>query len=67
MWLDEAEVADNGTSDAAIAAYISNLTQQDTLKPNLAPAPDPSARVFDAAFPSSILTALPCLPGGIAG
>jgi Type I phosphodiesterase / nucleotide pyrophosphatase len=67
LWLNEAEVADNGTSDAEIATYIDGLTQQDTLKPNLAPAPDASARVFDAAFPSSILTALPCLPGGIAG
>jgi hypothetical protein len=62
MWLNEAEVADNNTSDAEIASYISNLTQQDTLKPNLAPAPDPSAKVFDAAFSSSILNALPCLP-----
>jgi hypothetical protein len=67
MWLNEAEVKDNGTSDAEIAAYINDLTQQDTLKANLAPAPDPSARVFDAAFPSSILATLPCLPGGTTG
>jgi Type I phosphodiesterase / nucleotide pyrophosphatase len=67
LWLNEAEVADNGTSDAEIADYINGLTQQDTLKANLAPAPDPSARVFDAAFPSSILATLPCLPGGSAG
>jgi predicted AlkP superfamily pyrophosphatase or phosphodiesterase len=67
LWLNEAEVADNGTSDAEIADYIDGLTQQDTLKANLAPAPDPSARVFDAAFPSSILSTLPCLPGGSAG
>jgi hypothetical protein len=67
VWLDEAEVADNGTSDAEIAEHISGLTQQDTVKPNLEPAPDPNAKVFDAAFPSSILSALPCLPSGSEG
>jgi len=67
VWLDEAEVEDNGTSDAEIAQYISGLTQQDTVKPNLEPAPDPNAKVFDAAFPSSILSALPCLPGASEG
>jgi hypothetical protein len=67
VWLDEAEVEDNGTSDAEIAQHISGLTQQDTVKPNLEPAPDPNAKVFDAAFPSSILSALPCLPGASEG
>jgi hypothetical protein len=67
VWLDEAEVEDNGTSDAEIAQHISGLTQQDTVKPNLEPAPDPNGKVFDAAFPSSILSALPCLPGASEG
>src|SRR3712207_8220386 len=33
VWLDEAEVEDNGTSDAEIAEHIWRLTQADTVKP----------------------------------
>jgi type I phosphodiesterase/nucleotide pyrophosphatase len=62
VWLDEAEIEDNATSVPEIADFIGRLTQQDTVKANLAPAPKPRARVFDAVFPSSILSTLPCLP-----
>ncbi len=67
LWLDEGELEDNGHTVAEVAEMIDGLTQADTVKPTLAPAPEPGERVFSAAFPSSILFELPCLSGSPAG
>ncbi|MEX0990340.1 MAG: alkaline phosphatase family protein [Actinomycetota bacterium] len=67
VWLDVAELEQNGHTIEEVAARIDALTQAETVKPTLAPAPEPGERVFSAAFPSSILFELPCLPGARGG
>jgi len=63
LWLDDAELADNGFTEVEVARFVAGLTQADTVKPSLAVQPGKAAeRVFAAAFPSNILAALPCLP-----
>jgi hypothetical protein len=63
MWLDDAELADNGFTEVEVARFVAGLTQADTVKPSLSVQPGKAAeRVFAAAFPSNILAALPCLP-----
>jgi hypothetical protein len=61
VWLDEGELEENGHTVDEVAAMIDGLTQAETVKPTLAPAPEPDERVFSAAFASSILFELPCL------
>jgi type I phosphodiesterase/nucleotide pyrophosphatase len=61
VWFDEAELEHNGHTVDDVADFVGALTQEDTLKPNLAPAPKPDAKVFRAVFPSRILPMLPCL------
>ncbi len=63
VWLDGAELADNGYTPADVSQFIMDLTQAQTIRPGkpLDPAHSDD-RVFAAAFPSSILTRLPCLP-----
>lgn len=63
MWLDDAELAENGFTEVDVARFVAGLTQADTAKPSLSIQPGKAAeRVFASAFPSSILAALPCLP-----
>jgi predicted AlkP superfamily pyrophosphatase or phosphodiesterase len=66
IWLDAAELRDNGVGVLQVAGWLSRLTQADTAKPNRTPT-DPSARVFSAVVPSRILSQLPCLPEARAG
>ncbi|MEX2274848.1 MAG: alkaline phosphatase family protein [Actinomycetota bacterium] len=61
IWLDDAELKQSGSTVDEVADFIDGLTQAETVKPTLAPAPKPDERVFSAAFPSRILLGLPCL------
>jgi len=63
IWLNAPELAKNGKTPADVARYVMSLTEQQTLKRGVTIQPGHSAeRVFSAAFPSSILGRLPCLP-----
>jgi hypothetical protein len=63
IWVDRAELRDNDATLNEISAFILSLTQGQTYKNQNYPAPgherDP---VFEASLPSSMLSALPCLP-----
>jgi hypothetical protein len=64
MWLDPGELADAGATAEDVAAFIWSLTKADVPAGAERPVPPGEADdpVFAAAFPSSILAALPCLP-----
>jgi len=63
IWLDRAELADNGYTLAQVSQWLLDLTQQDTYKNQNLPQPGHGGdTVFAAALPSSILSRLPCLP-----
>ena len=63
IFLNEDEVAANGTTIDDIARFAQALTQAQTAGGGITPNPgqenDP---VFAAVFPSSIMEHLPCLP-----
>jgi len=63
IWVDRAELADNGFTLAQVSQWFLDLTQQDTYKNQNLPQPGHEGdTVFAAALPSSILSRLPCLP-----
>lgn len=63
IWLDRAELADNGYTLEQVSRWLLELTQEDTYKNKNVPEPGREREtVFAAALPSSILSALPCLP-----
>ena len=63
VFLNVAQLAQNGFTVADVARYIMTLTQAQTSVPGIDPIPghenDP---VFQAAFPSDLMKDLPCLP-----
>jgi len=63
IWVDRAELKDNGFTLVDVSEWFMSLTQEQTYKNRNLPQPghgqDP---VFSAALPSSILSSLPCLP-----
>ena len=62
IWLNTAELAQNGSTVDDVARFVSGLTEQQTAKKDVTvSAVDAGTRVFSAAFPSSILSRLPCL------
>jgi Type I phosphodiesterase / nucleotide pyrophosphatase len=68
IWLDRDELADNGFTLAQVSQWFLDLTQRDTYKNQNLPQPGhEDDTVFAAALPSSILSALPCLPEARAG
>jgi type I phosphodiesterase/nucleotide pyrophosphatase len=68
IWVDRAELRDNHVTLTQISAFILSLTQGQTYKNQNVPAPGHEGdTVFDAALPSSMLSALPCLPEAGAG
>ncbi|GIU99388.1 MAG: hypothetical protein KatS3mg014_1004 [Actinomycetota bacterium] len=68
IWLDRAELAENGSTLEEVAAWLMGLTRADTYKGSAPPGPaEAGERVFAAALPSSILGQLPCLPEARAG
>jgi hypothetical protein len=63
IWLDTAELQDNGFTLEQVSQWFLELTQADTYKNRNVPRPGHEGdRVFAAALPSSILSGLPCLP-----
>jgi hypothetical protein len=63
IWVDRAELAENGYTLAQVSQWFMGLTQQDTYKNQNLPEPGHEGdTVFAAALPSSILSRLPCLP-----
>jgi hypothetical protein len=63
IWVNPVELQDNGVTLTQISTFITSLTQEQTYKNANVPAPGHEQdTVFDAAFPSSMLSALPCLP-----
>jgi hypothetical protein len=68
IWVNPVELRKNGTSLDQISAYLMSLTQEQTYKNENAPAAGHERdTVFEAALPSSMLSALPCLPEARAG
>ena len=62
IWLNTAELAQSGSTVDDVARFVAGLTEQQTAKRGVnVPAGDAGTRVFSAAFPSSILSRLPCL------
>ena len=67
VWLNRAELADNGFTLRQVSRWFLGLTQQDTFKDMYSrrSTPQPGHEddpVFAAALPSRILSQLPCLP-----
>ncbi|HXF35752.1 MAG TPA: alkaline phosphatase family protein [Actinomycetota bacterium] len=64
MWLDRGELADAGATPQDVAAFLSSLTKGEvaTAKERPVPLGVADEPAFAAAFPSSILSTLPCLP-----
>jgi hypothetical protein len=60
IFVDEAELAENGATLADVAAFVMGLTAEQVV-PGVAPE-RAGERVFQAAFPSEIMDDLPCLP-----
>lgn len=68
IWLDRAELTENGFTPEQVAEWLMRLTRADTYKGSSPPEPSSAGeRVFAAALPSSILAGLPCLPEARAG
>jgi hypothetical protein len=63
IWLNTQELADNGFTLDDVSQFIVRMTQQQTFKNRNTPVPGhEDDAVFSAAFPSSMLSRLPCLP-----
>jgi Type I phosphodiesterase / nucleotide pyrophosphatase len=62
-FLNTAELEQNGFDTADVARYVMSLTQQDTAGGGVEPEPGHEGdAVFQAVFPSELMTSLPCLP-----
>jgi hypothetical protein len=63
MFVNEAELRQNGHDLEDVSRWIMGLTKADTVQPGVqVPADEANDRVFQAAFPSEMLDRLPCLP-----
>ncbi|HEY2803112.1 MAG TPA: alkaline phosphatase family protein, partial [Actinomycetota bacterium] len=68
LWVNQAELAQNGYTLDQVAQYISQLTEADTVKPTETIQPGHAGdRVFEAAFPTTLMPHLPCLQGDSPG
>lgn len=68
VWVNEAELSDNGFSFTDISEFVMGLTQAQTAKSTRPPEPGHEGdRVFSAALPSTMLSELPCLPEARSG
>jgi hypothetical protein len=62
MWMDEAELEDNGHTLEDVAAYVATYTAGDNVRDPAELTAPPETRLMAAAFPSSVLEGpLPCL------
>jgi hypothetical protein len=65
VFLNEAELADNGFTVADVARFVAGLTKADTAGGGVTPLPGTEQEpAFQAVFPSEMLFDLPCLPEG---
>jgi hypothetical protein len=66
IWLNMAELRDNGYTLEQVSQFILGLTERDTIKPSVGSTQPGKAgeTVFAAAFPTTLFPQLPCLPGG---
>jgi hypothetical protein len=63
IFVNEAELQQNGFTLEDVARWILGLTKADTAPPGTTVPPEEAGDlVFQAAFPSSIMSSLPCLP-----
>ena len=63
IFVNRAELEQNGYTLADVARYVMTLTKGQTALPTVTVPPDQQTdRVFEAAFPSKIMSRLPCLP-----
>jgi hypothetical protein len=63
VFVDEAELRRNGHTLDEVSEWIMGLTKADTALPGVVVPPDEADDpVFQAAFPSALMSALPCLP-----
>lgn len=63
VFVNESELRENGYSLEDVAQWIMGLTKADTHMPGVTiPADEAGDLVFEAAFPSSLMADLPCLP-----
>ena len=63
IFIDEQELAQNGHTLDEVAEWVMRLTKADTALPGVVVPPDEADDpVFQAAFPSSLMSSLPCLP-----
>jgi hypothetical protein len=68
LWVDPQELSLNHTTLADISQYIMGLTQAQTIRTGVTPDPaTANDTVFAAAFPSPLLSKLPCLPEARSG
>ena len=61
IFMNLGELEEHGHTLEEVSRFIMGIRQRDVPIPGL-PIPEPSARVFQAAFPARALTSLPCLP-----
>ena len=63
IFLNEAELHQNGYDDAEVAQWVMSLNETQTAGPGV-PVPPATAndKVFQAAFPSAMMEHLSCLP-----
>jgi hypothetical protein len=63
IFMNEAELRQNGHTLAEVAAYVMSLTKNQAKGEGVqVPAAEQNDTVFEAAFPSEMMDDLPCLP-----
>lgn len=63
IFMDVAELSEQGASLAEVARWLSTMTKEQAKGPGvIVPAAAQDDRVFDAVFPSEMMSDLPCLP-----
>jgi hypothetical protein len=63
LWVDDAELQDNGVTLDEIAEYIGGLTASQVARTDFAIPPGrENELVYEAAFPSRLFPQLPCFP-----
>lgn len=63
IFVNEAELGQNGHTIEEVAEWVLGLTKGDTAQPGVVvPAEEADDRVFEAAFPSRMMNDLACLP-----
>jgi hypothetical protein len=63
IFIDERELEENGHTLEELSAWIMGLTKGDVAQPGVVvPADEAADPVFQAAFPSTLMDELPCLP-----